>query len=89
MTVRGQSFQRIPPTPTSLATIPTLLTELDDPSPLVRESAAVELGELGVDAFDALPDLKRLARDDPDEEVRRASKTALFNVRGGYQSWLF
>src|SRR4029078_4706441 len=71
---RSQTFQRVPPTPLSPQTISTLVTELHDSSPLVRERAAAELGDLGVEAFDALPDLKRLADNDPDEQVRRSEE---------------
>jgi HEAT repeat protein len=74
------------PTPPSSQSVASLLGELSDPSPLVRERAATELGELGPTALEALPDLKRLASDDPDEEVRRASRFAVFNVRGGQSS---
>jgi len=85
-TPQHQTFSRVPPTQRSPQTLSNLLGELSDPSPVVRERAATDLGVLGPEAFDALPDLKRLAHDDPDEDVRRASRTAVFNVRGGHQS---
>jgi hypothetical protein len=70
--------------------VTTLTSELNDSSPVVRERAATELGEMGIEAFDALDDLKRLASDDPDDEVKRASRIAVFNVRGGHTSpWEF
>jgi HEAT repeat protein len=62
------------------------VAELNDSSPLVREKAAFEIGRMGVEAIEAVGDLKRLAINDPDEEVRRASRIALYNVRGGQPS---
>lgn len=83
--VPSQSFRRISPTTPSAHSVSTLIGELSAPSPLVRERAATDLGVLGLAALDASPDLKRLADDDPDEEVRKASRLALFNVRGAQQ----
>jgi hypothetical protein len=88
--VRHESFHRAPPTAPAPASVASLVSELNDPSPNVRERAAVELGHAGTDAFDAVADLKRLAATDPDEEVRRASRPALYNVRGSQPSpWGF
>jgi hypothetical protein len=82
---RPQSFHRVLPTQPTLPTLFVLVSELNDPSPVVRENAATEIGQRGLDAFDAIDDLKRLAESDPDEDVRRISRMALFNVRGGDQ----
>ncbi len=85
----GGSFRRVAPSARTSPTVSTLLRELDDSSPLTRESAAAELGGMGLPAYDALPELRRLAQEDPDENVRRACREALFNVRGCGQAPFF
>ena len=48
--------------------------------PALRHAAAIELGKMGRDAELALPALKATC-DDPDEEVREASRTALTRIQ--------
>ena len=48
--------------------------------PALRHAAAIELSKMGRDAELALPALKATC-DDPDEEVREASRTALTRIQ--------
>ncbi|VTT99725.1 heat repeat-containing protein : Putative Deoxyhypusine monooxygenase OS=Microcystis aeruginosa PCC 9806 GN=MICAE_1330005 PE=4 SV=1: HEAT: HEAT_2: HEAT_2: HEAT_2 [Gemmataceae bacterium] len=50
---------------------------LADPEEWVRQRAAGALGKIGALAEDAVPDLAKLAADDPDDDVRRAAVEAL------------
>lgn len=47
----------------------------------VRGLAASQLGEMGAKAVDALPELERLAKDDPDPDVRERAKKSVDKIR--------
>jgi HEAT repeat protein len=47
----------------------------------VRGLAASQLGEMGADAVDALPELERLAKDDPAPDVRERAKESIDKIR--------
>jgi HEAT repeat protein len=47
----------------------------------VRGLAATQLGELGAQAVDALPELERLAKEDPDLNVRARAKESVAKIR--------
>jgi hypothetical protein len=55
-----------------------LITALHDPSVRVRGVAVTALGRLGCEA--ALPSLRTLASDDPDEDVRKAASNAAMKI---------
>jgi len=61
--------------------IPELIEALRHPSSAVRGAAAVALGRYRHLALDAVPILKELQHDDPDEAVRRRAGDALYNIR--------
>ena len=58
-----------------------LIACLNDSDPGVRAVSALQLGALRMEAMDAVPTLKRLAKDDEDETVRSRAKDALYNIR--------
>ncbi len=66
--------------PTSM---PLLLEALKHADWSVREMAADALARLGKSAADAVPILEKLMRDDPQDEVRRASRRAVRRIREG------
>jgi HEAT repeat protein len=47
----------------------------------VRDLAAAQLGEMGARAADALPELERLANDDPEPNVRERAKEAIDKIQ--------
>ena len=47
----------------------------------VRGLAAAQLGEMGAKAADALPELERLAKDDPEPNVRERAKVSIDKIR--------
>ena len=47
----------------------------------IRGVAAFNLGNLGAKAADALPELERLAHDDPNQKVRERAKEAVDKIR--------
>jgi uncharacterized protein (TIGR02996 family) len=61
----------------SAEAVATLRKSLGDPEEWVRQRAADALGKFGAIAEDAVPDLGKLAADDPDDDVRRAAVEAL------------
>jgi hypothetical protein len=48
----------------------------------IRGLAALNLGKMGAKASDAIPELERLVRDDPNERVRMNASEALEKIRG-------
>jgi hypothetical protein len=67
--------------PTSDLSIQELIECLHHPSPALRLSAVQALSKRGQQAFDAVPDLKKLYKDDPEERIRRLASDALINIR--------
>lgn len=61
--------------------IATLIACLSDPEASVRAFAVARLGAFRMAASDAVPRLKELARDDPNEQVRSRARDALYNIR--------
>jgi HEAT repeat protein len=47
----------------------------------IRGLAAFHLGNLGAKATDALPELERLAKDDPNSKVRDNAQMAIQKIR--------
>lgn len=47
----------------------------------LRGLAAYQLGEMGAKAVDALPELERLAKEDPDQTVRERAKASVDKIR--------
>jgi hypothetical protein len=47
----------------------------------IRGLAAAQLGEMGAKAADALPELERLANNDPEPKVRQRAKEAIEKIR--------
>lgn len=66
--------------PTSVADLQATLADRDWK---VRQMAADALARLGRTAESALPDLERLQRDDPSEDVKRACRRAVRRIREG------
>ena len=58
-----------------------LTAALSDADPRIRAHAALRLGSFHVVALDAVPALKQLAQNDPDDLVRSRVKEALYNIR--------
>ena len=48
-----------------------------------REAAAIALGSRGAQSINALPKLRQLAKEDPDEDVREAAADAIKKIEGG------
>jgi HEAT repeat protein len=69
--------------PSAASAIPSLITALNDVSPIVRETCAQALGELAATA--AASELKRLTGDS-DVAVRAAATTALAKMGSGVQA---
>jgi hypothetical protein len=67
--------------PTTDLSIRELIECLHHPSPALRLSAVQALSKRGQQAFDAVPDLKELYKDDPEERIRQLAGDALFNIR--------
>ena len=59
--------------------IAALVRALDDPDPQVRLAAAQRLGRIGLDAEEALPDLRRAA-EDKEDSVRGAASEAIRTI---------
>ena len=64
------------------ADLPYLISCLSDPSAYVREQAASALSMFSVSAHEAIPELTRVAENDPEEIVRQRAREALYNIRG-------
>lgn len=64
-----------------LEAVPALLKALGDPDANVRPEAASALGEIGPVAKQAIPELERLAEEDPNRAVRRSALEALGKIR--------
>jgi hypothetical protein len=64
------------------AKIKALIKKLDSEDEDVRFKAARALGKFGPQAKMAVPGLTRLAKDDPDEDVREAAKSSLKKIKG-------
>jgi hypothetical protein len=62
--------------------IPVLVNELFSPDPETRMIAAMRLSRRSVYASEAVPVLRKLARDEPDPVVRAVMKEAILNIRG-------
>jgi hypothetical protein len=63
------------------AVISALIACLSDADPRIRAAAAHELGRYRWAAAEAVPMLKPLAKDDPDDAVRNRAREALYNIR--------
>lgn len=61
------------------AGIAALVRALDDPDPVVRLAAAERLGRIGLDAEEALPDLRRAA-EDRESSIRGAASGAIRSI---------
>jgi len=61
--------------------VPALAGRLGDADSGARRMAASLLGRLGPKAAEAIPELERLAADDPDADVREAAGGALEKMR--------
>jgi hypothetical protein len=70
------------PQPADTVKVATLRDDLKSSDVGGRFKAAKELGKLGRSARTALPDLARVADEDPDEDVRRVARTALDAILG-------
>ena len=62
-------------------TLPELIQALQEENPLMRQAAAFALGEMGADAWDAVPWLTD-ALIDEDARVRELADEALLKIRG-------
>jgi HEAT repeat protein len=60
--------------------VPALLEGLRNGSPLLREKAASALGDIGLGAETALPELRKLAEDDEPSAIRKAAKEAIGKI---------
>jgi HEAT repeat protein len=74
------------PVPADLSKTPWLdpraqINSLKQSDPRIRSGAARNLGEMGPKAVDALPELDRLAREDPAENVRKRAREAVEKIR--------
>lgn len=54
---------------------------LQESDPRVRGLAAQNLGNLGAKAVSALPDLERIAENDPDQKVRERARSAVDKIK--------
>jgi hypothetical protein len=78
---------RSPPPPTDPAKAPWLLDPqsqiegLKNGDVRIRGISAFNLGNMGAKAADAIPELERLARDDPHQKVRDNARQALEKIR--------
>jgi hypothetical protein len=76
-----------PPTPTDPAKAPWLLDpqsqidSLKDPDVRIRGIAAFNLGNMGALAKDAVDDLEKIAKEDPEPKVRAHAQTAIEKIR--------
>ena len=61
-----------------------LMQDLQSSDHAVRMNAAQSLGEMGMAATPAIPKLKKLAQEDPDEYVRHFAEQAIINISGEY-----
>jgi hypothetical protein len=59
----------------------TQIESLKDPNFKIRGLAAFNLGNLGEKATDAIPELERLAQNDPNPKVRENAAEALEKIR--------
>ena len=57
------------------------IKSLKDGSYRVRGLAALNLGNMGAKASDAIPDLEKLSREDPNEKVRENARQAVEKIR--------
>lgn len=71
----------VEPLPETTVRPPLPLDDLQSPNPEVRHRGADLLGERGAAAVDALPELERLAKSDPDRRVRTRAQWAVENIR--------
>jgi len=67
--------------PSAKWAVPTLVTLLSHPRPVLRQVAVTSLGEMGSAAIEAEPALQRAAKDDH-EGVRQAAAEALRIIQG-------
>lgn len=63
-----------------IRSVPLLVRALGNSDPYVRQYAAQRLGELGKDAEEAAPELRKLL-DDKEEFVKRAARSSLRDIR--------
>jgi hypothetical protein len=68
--------------PVNYDLVPVLTACLNDLDAGVRAKAAEHLGAMRMSATAAVPKLKELMADDPDEVVQSRAKDALYNIRG-------
>ena len=79
--------EKAPPPPTDPAQAPWLLDpklqieHLKSDDFRLRGIAAFNLGNMGAKASDGLPELERLAKDDPEAKVRKLASEAAAKIR--------
>ena len=81
---------KTPPPVTDPAMAPWLdpkaqLKGLKDGEYRIRGLSAFHLGNMGAKSAAALPELERIARDDPNEKVRQLAKDAVAKIRAASQ----
>jgi HEAT repeat protein len=79
-------FEKAPPTPADLAKAPWLdpkvqMEGLTDGDMKIRGLSAFNLGNQGAAAAAAIPELEKLAKDDPEAKVRENAVKALEKIR--------
>lgn len=62
--------------------VTALLAGLKDQAPDVRRASATALGSFGTDAERAIPDLRKAASSDPDQDVAREAGVSLVKLTG-------
>src|SRR5215470_9610936 len=66
--------------PKAAPAVPALIEALKDPAASVRYPAAIALREIGPAAKAAIPALKKVAEEDPNDEVAAEAKQALRHI---------
>jgi hypothetical protein len=69
------------PAPVGTMVSPPLIEVLNDPDPKLRRAGATALGRFGPSVGSAVPALTELAKNDKDEEVRKAAAGALEKIQ--------
>ncbi len=83
--------EKAPPQPTDPAKAPWLLDPQSQINGLTNEDrrirglSAFNLGNMGAMAADALPELERLATEDPEPKVRQRASEAVTKIRAASQ----
>jgi hypothetical protein len=86
----GFGCDKAPPPVTDPANAPWVdpkaqLKSLKESDYRIRGLAAFHLGNMGAKATEAIPELERIARDDPNEKVRANAQEALAKIRAASQ----